>query len=212
MKERMIGYLPGYYADIYEAQALVGAEAKAIGQLDADIADVLAQFSVATATWGLAYWEALVGILPQHLETSWKSVVERGITYRELERYSWQRLAQSFTVSVEERRAEVKSKLQGYGTITKSEIKNICALYAGGTVDVIENYPEYEIVVRFTDVMGVPTNIASLQAVLRELLPAHLAITFEYKYVLYAQTKATFATYGDMKTAGKTYSEILNGG
>ncbi|KFZ41865.1 putative phage tail protein, partial [Anoxybacillus sp. KU2-6(11)] len=52
-------YLPNYYQDIREFPNLIGTENEEVEQLSATIDEVLEQFYVDTATWGLSHWERI---------------------------------------------------------------------------------------------------------------------------------------------------------
>ncbi|WP_019241522.1 MULTISPECIES: putative phage tail protein [Bacillus] len=173
-------YVPRYYDDVREVEGMFDAEAKAIKQLNDDIADMLAQYSIETATWGLAYWERLVG------------------------------MPTDVSKPVDQRRSVVRSKLRGVGTVTVGLIKNVAESYNNGEVEVIEQSADYTIMIKFVSNYGVPPNLADIQNALREIIPAHLALNFEFKFVLYSKIKQDYASYGALKATNKTYSQILN--
>jgi hypothetical protein len=150
----MYDYLPSYYEDIREARAIIDAESAQFEQLYADIADVLAQFFVDTATWGLANWERICGIPTDESKP------------------------------IDQRRSVIKSKLRGIGTVTVDLIKNVAEAYYNGQVEVTEQPSLYTVKIKFVSKLGVPPNLADIQNALREIIPAHLAIDFEFSYLL----------------------------
>jgi Uncharacterised protein conserved in bacteria (DUF2313) len=150
----MYDYLPSYYEDIREARAIIDAESAQFEQLHADIADVLAQFFVDTATWGLANWERICGIPVDESKP------------------------------IDQRRSVIKSKLRGIGTVTVDLIKNVAEAYYNGEVEVTEQPSLYTVKIKFVSKLGVPPNLADIQNALREIIPAHLAIDFEFSYLL----------------------------
>lgn len=154
INQSMYDYLPKYYEDVREVRAIVDGESAAIDQLHADISDVLAQFFVDTATWGLANWERLVGV------------------------------AVDESKPLNQRRSVVKSKLRGIGTVTVALIKNVAEAWYNGQVEVTESPATYTISVKFTSSVGVPSNLADVETALREIIPAHLALNFEFLYLL----------------------------
>ena len=175
------GYLPRYYEEIREAQAIVSADESAINQLNADIDDVLAQFFVDTATWGLANWERICGISTDE------------------------------TKPIDQRRSVVKSKLRGIGTVTVGLIESVAESYANGDVEVIEDNANYTIAIKFVGKLGVPPNLDDIKKALRDIIPAHLVVNYVFTYVTYDQLKTQFASYSAMASSGKTYDDILNG-
>lgn len=147
-------YLPNYYQDIREFQTLIGTENEEVEQLSATIDEVLKQFYVDTATWGLANWERICGIPIDESKP------------------------------VEQRRSVIKSKLRGIGTVTVALIKNVAESWYNGEVEVTEQPSLYTVKIKFVSKLGVPSNLADIQNALREILPAHLAINFEFSYLL----------------------------
>lgn len=61
-KDRMIEYLPWYYRSSRVMKAILSAQGQEIDKLFDALDQVLDQFFVATATWGLSYWEELLGL------------------------------------------------------------------------------------------------------------------------------------------------------
>lgn len=182
IKRDMYDYLPKYYHEIKQAQAILDSESIEIERLNSEIKDVLDQLFIDSATWGLSRWEYICGI-----------------TTDEAKPY-------------EERRAVIKSKLRGAGTSTVTLIKEVAEAYDGGTVDVAENNADYEVIITFIDTFGVPSNLDDIKRALTEIIPAHLAIRFEFRYVTYEELRNTFANYESLKNSGITYDQVLNGG
>lgn len=147
-------YLPNYYQDIREFQTLVGTENEEVEQLGATIDEVLKQFYVDTATWGLSHWERICGIPIDEIKP------------------------------VEQRRSVIKSKLRGIGTVTVALIKNVAESWYNGEVEVTEQPSLYTVKIKFISKLGVPPNLADIENALREIIPAHLAIDFEFSYLL----------------------------
>lgn len=152
----LMDYLPRFYSDFREAEAIQGASAQEIGRLRYSIDDLLAQFYVETATWGLAFWEERIGI-----ETD-------------------------ATKPIEQRRSVVKSRLRGYGTTSRQMLKDVAAAYSGGEVEIIEYAAEHRFVVKFVGVGGIPPNMADLTATIELIKPAHLAFEFAYTFLTWA--------------------------
>lgn len=152
--EAMQGYLPRYYDDIAEAQAVLNAYAVELEKLNDDIADVLAQFYVDTATWGLAKWEKMLGIPTDE------------------------------TKPLDQRRSLIKSKLRMLGTVTVSVIKNVAESFQYGEVDISEDPKNYTINVKFIVRHSIPPNLQDIKDALRDLIPAHLVINYSFNAVV----------------------------
>ena len=179
---KLIDYVPPYYDELLESTELLAAEDAEFARLNASIDDLLLQFNVSTATWGLREWERICGITTDASK------------------------------AIGERRSNVKARLRGYGIVTVEHIKTVADGYYGGQTDIIERYADYTIVVKFTSSYGIPTNLTDLQDVLREIIPAHLAIEYEFKFVTYDILKQTYATYDAVVATGFTYTQLLTNG
>ena len=150
----MFDYMPREYENCRESRAIVKTEAAEFEALNDAIDDVLAQFSFDTATWGLSHWERICGIPIDESKP------------------------------VEQRRSVIKSKLRGIGTVTVALIKNVAESWYNGEVEVTEQPSLYTVKIKFVSKLGVPPNLADIENALREIIPAHLAINFEFSYLL----------------------------
>lgn len=150
----LFDYVPPYYDELLESHEILTAEDEEFARLYASIDDVLAQFRVSTATWGLREWERICDVPTDESK------------------------------SIEERRSVIRSKLRGYGVVTIEHIKNVADSFYGGETEVTELYSTYTIVVKFTSNYGTPPNLNDVITALREIVPAHLALQFEFKYLL----------------------------
>ena len=177
----MYGYLPTEYRDYRESRAIIKAEAAEFEALNKEISDILAQFCVDTATWGLSYWETMCGIIVNE------------------------------TKPVEERRSLIKARRRGTGVVTATLIQNVIASYAGGDVTVTEDNPNYTIKIKFISNFGTPTNMTDIQQVVRDIVPAHLAITYEYKYPLWSAWTTANRTWTQINTDNKTWTQYESG-
>ena len=159
LKPDLMRYLPTYYYDVKEAEAIQEVSADELGRLYYEVRDLLDQFFVSTATWGLAWWERDLGI----------EVDE--------------------TKPLEQRRAVIRSRLRQSGTTTKEMLKNMAAAYSGGEVEIIEYPSEYRFIVKFVGVRGVPPNMRDLRKDIETVKPAHLAFEFEFTYLTWEEAK-----------------------
>lgn len=172
----LMRYLPFYYTNSRVIKSLISSTATEIGALRYTADDLLKQFFVSTATWGLDLWEKELG-----LDTdSSKSYVHR--------------------------REMILAKLRGTGTTTKQMIKNAAMAFSGGEVEVIEYPAESRFVVQFIGVMGIPQNMPGFTAMLDQIKPAHLAYEFKYTFTVWEMIEeltwgaAHTKTWGQLKT------------
>jgi hypothetical protein len=149
----MIGYMPTFYEECREMMAIVETEGEELDQLRSAIDEVLDQFFVDTSTWGLDIWEK-----------------ELSITV-------------DLNKPLAERRSVVKSKLRGTGTVTFELLKNVAESYDNGAIEVSDTPGEYSIEIKFVDTLGLPTNLDDLKDAIEEVKPAHLAVTYTFRYL-----------------------------
>lgn len=203
----MFDYLPRYYEDIRESRAIVNAQAIAYTQFNTDIADLLNQFYLDTCTWGLPYWERLVGMVDRLNLTVWDALIQRGIMFNDVEGITWDSFENAFVPDEEARRSEIKARMRGFGTITKEKLAEICSAFAGGAVNVTQTPANYLITIQFVDTAGVPTSVDTLQAVVRELLPAHLAVEYIYRYLRWVELDNFAMTWSVLDAKEYTWDE-----
>lgn len=178
----MLDYAPDYYRQMDAATNIIDREAEELARLNASIGDVLAQFFIETATWGLARWERIFGLS-----------TDASKTYAQ-------------------RREILLSRLRGVGAVSAELIESVASAYANGEVAVTSKTAEYTIVITFVSSMGVPGQIDDLKAAVRDITPAHLAIEYVFRFYTYAELKARNMTYGELKALGITYGDLKNRG
>ncbi|MGF7045675.1 hypothetical protein J2T13_000135 [Paenibacillus sp. DS2015] len=181
-KRDMLDYAPRYYGDMPIATNIFDREAEEFAKLNTDIYDVLAQMYIETATWGLMQWERIFGL-----------VTDVSKTYVQ-------------------RREILLSRLRGVGAVSAELIESVASAYGNGDVAVTANVPAYTITITFVSEYGVPAQMVELQAAVRDITPAHLAINYVFRFYTYAELKASGLTYGALKATGKTYGELKDRG
>lgn len=108
-----------------------------------------------------------------------------------------------------ERRDRVRGKLRGSGTATLYAVKQAALAYALGAVEVVPDWTNWRVIVRFLDTRGIPSNLTDLQAGLREMVPLALEVAYEYRYTTYNEMTASAKTYDQVTASGKTYDQLL---
>lgn len=170
--------IPRYYEDILVATNALDVEAAEIARLSADIYDVLAQFFIDTATWSLGRWERNFGLIPDEMKPA------------------------------DQRRAVIKSRLRGVGTVTPELIEQVAEAYVNGDVAVTEDNGNYTVIITFTSVIGIPPNVGDLQTEIRNLLPAHLNVEYVFIYITFGQIEGYGVTYGDIEAAALNFGDL----
>lgn len=121
------------------------------------IEDLKLQLSVDTATWGLVFFE------------------------------SDYRIKIDESKPLADRRALIKSKMRGSGTVTSSLMKNVALAFTGGQIDVGF---DGKINITFTDIVGTPPNLQDFKDAIEEIKPAFLDVIYEFLYNQYQDLTA----------------------
>lgn len=174
----MRDYLPRYYSESTVAMNVIDRESTEILAFNSAIQDVLAQFFIDTATWGIANWERICGVVTDDLKP------------------------------IEQRRSVIKSKLRGVGTVTAAMIKNVAEAYDNGEVTVTEDNATYTVNIAFISNHGIPENLTDIQAALREIIPAHLAINFLFTYMTWSTLDTHGFTWDSLTTLNYTWDQF----
>lgn len=155
--KEIMASMPPYYTESYIFKKIAQADGEELDDYREAIESILDQFYVRTATWGLDTWEDELG------------------------------LPRDMALTTNERRDRIVSKIRGQGTCTIFLIKNVAAAYEKGTVEAIEDFAEYKIIVKFIDTKGIPASLDNLKTALREIIPANLEIIYELRYILISE-------------------------
>lgn len=137
-----------------------------IDDLQAWIPDIRKQLFPQTATWGLVYWEDLVGLPTNESE------------------------------SYEIRRNRVMSKIQQEWPVTVTRLKNIISSAAGGIdVEIDQNVADYTDMVEFFNKEQNPLDLVELEQIIDEVKPAHRAYKFKriYESIISIQSDFNFS-------------------
>ena len=180
VKQSLLDSVPYYYRDNREALAILTADARFLTGLIEDARESTYEFTPATASDMLSKWEEFVGLS-----------VDPG-------------------KPLDQRRSAVIARFRGTGTVTKAMIKAVGESFENGTIDVTEDNANYTINIEFVDARGVPPNLSDLHYALREIVPAHLEITYEFTYTTYNEIKRFYGTYQDMIDEGILYEGLLS--
>lgn len=158
--QKMFDNLPAYYEKSRVMKADMNAMGVELDLLEAALNEVLDQFFVTTATWGLQLWEGELG--------------------QETDLFK----------PIEQRRSVVQSKLRGSGKFSGQLVKSVSAAYESGAVDVTFNPPAYSFSVRFVDTLGIPPNLDDLKTAIEEIKPAHMAVEYLFRYLMLSEIES----------------------
>lgn len=156
----LIACFPAYYLASSEMCDLQQAMQPELAALREYQDDVTAQLCVETATWGLASWEAALGIPVDE---------DKPLDYR---------------------RSRIRGKLRGNGVTTVAMIQNVAESYSNGAVAVTEYPAQYKLEIKFVGTLGIPPNMDDLTQTLRDILPAHLEWAYVFVFNTWAAAGA----------------------
>lgn len=174
----MWDYLPRYYRDSKNVLSIIEPEASEFSGLNAAILDVLNQYFIDSATWGLSRWEKVCGI-----------PIDESKPY-------------------DQRRSVIKSRIRGMGTVTVAFVKSVAQAYEHGDLEVQEDNSRYTVVITFIGTRGVPASLPDVEAALREIIPAHLAIEFTFTYLVWNELDAKPQTWDQIDALGLTWDGL----
>ena len=153
--DNMLSSLPTAYRKDAWVIALLSAIAGVDSAQRADADETAQQMFLDSMTWALAIEERIAGITP------------------------------AAGASLEERRSVLQAKWRSAtGKCDVDLIQRVCDSWQNGEVDV--DFVDGEIVLRFVGAYGVPDAdaLAALQSAVQEVIPAHLAVKYLYRYLL----------------------------
>lgn len=176
----LMKYLPMYWHEIKEMQALQHTLGIEVSELQCAVASTLDQMFVPTATWGLTLWEKELAI-----ETN-------------------------KTLSDEFRREIIMAKMRGTATTTKALIKSVAVAFSNGEVEVIEDNVKYVVKIKFVGTRGVPANLEDFKKMLSQIIPAHLVIEYVFTYMTWKEFNSydkTWKQWEDLRLNWKEFTE-----
>lgn len=179
----MKSYIPSFLRSSQVFTSILTAEGAEFGQLRTNIEDVLKQFYVETATdWGLTLWERMLGLKTNHEKP------------------------------LDQRRSSIIAKVRGIGTVTISLIKNVAESFTYGIVEIAEQPEAYSFTITFADIQGIPPNYENLQAAIEEIKPAHLAVSYVIRYLLWDELDAEGFTWNQLDALAMAWDNFEQGG
>jgi Uncharacterised protein conserved in bacteria (DUF2313) len=163
LQREITDYLPRFYDDFQQVVVMLKTEANEFTRVRAKLNEILDQFYVETATYGLDRWESLTDI--EYLEQR----------------------------SIPSRRHYINAKLRGVGTVTPALLKSIVDSFY--TAEIYEEPSEYKVRIKLVGKRGIPRNLEDIEAVVNDVIPAHLQPYFEFTYLPWSEVEAAGLTW-----------------
>lgn len=83
--------------------------------------------------------------------------------------------------SNEDRRSRVRGKIRGIGKIDEELIKDVTDSWTNGDVEVTF---DGKINIKFNSFYGIPSNMDAVKEAVEQIIPAHLGVKYNIKYLL----------------------------
>jgi len=111
-----------------------------------------------------------------------------------------------FLKPLDQRRALIKARLKSRGKVSLSKIDNICESWINGQVDTSINQDKINI--KFVSIGGIPEGVADLEQTLKDIIPSHLGITWEYTYITWDMFESHNWTFNQFEAQNLTWDEL----
>lgn len=176
---KLIYHMPTYYKNANVVKDMTKPIDDENISIENLIAEYVNQFIVNTATFALGRYEEQYGL----------PINPSGLSYAE-------------------RRSRIKAKMRTYGVVTKETLQNIVNSWTNADIEIIEDYANYKVVIKFVSIVGVPENMEDVYSAIREVLPAHLNVEYQFKYNKWSDVESK--TWGQLEQY--TWQEVLEKG
>ena len=107
--------------------------------------------------------------------------------------------------SIEDRRSQIEARWKMGGKSDLELLQNLADSWNNGAIEIKFNNDTIE--VKFISIYGIPSDLAGLKNSLETAKPAHLAITYTFKYRTWGELKTK--TWANLKT--KTWKDLREG-
>ena len=177
--DRMVDSSPGYYQFSQVYRELQAAPAREYDTIEEKNEDLRKQLYIPTATWGLTYWEQILGI--------------RTI------------LADPYDI----RRSRVLSRWRGYGQFSAALVRTVCEAYSNGEVSVsVDSDVDNIVNITFIGVRGIPPNLGDLKEIVADIIHAHLGPAYKFTWLIWDEFDGANMTWDEWEALNMTWDEF----
>lgn len=110
-------------------------------------------------------------------------------------------------VTIDVRRSRIKAKMRTAGVVTKEMMQTVIEAWANADIEITEDFANYSFTVKFVNTLGKPPHLQDLYDAVSDIMPAHLGITYEFKY----RTHGELAPYTHQQLAAFTHNTLREG-
>ena len=108
--------------------------------------------------------------------------------------------------SLQDRKDRIIYTLLSKNIFTPHVLKEQAKIFTNGEIEVIENYNDYSFIIKFTSVVGIPSNLDNFKNFIYINKPAHLNFSIEFRYNTHNQV--AFLLHNSLKV--KNHKEIYD--
>lgn len=108
--------------------------------------------------------------------------------------------------SLQDRKDRIIYTLLSKNIFTPHVLKEQAKTFTNGEIEVIENYNDYSFIIKFTSVVGIPSNLDNFKNFIHINKPAHLNFSIEFRYNTHNQV--AYLVHNSLKA--KSHKEIYD--
>ena len=108
--------------------------------------------------------------------------------------------------SLQDRKDRIIYTLLSKNIFTPQVLKEQAKIFTNGEIEVIENYNDYSFIIKFTSVVGIPSNLDNFKNFIHINKPAHLNFSIEFRYNTHNQVG--YLLHNSLKA--KSHKEIYD--
>ena len=108
--------------------------------------------------------------------------------------------------SLQDRKDRIIYTLLSKNIFTPQVLKEQAKIFTNGEIEVIENYNDYSFIIKFTSVVGIPSNLDNFKNFIHINKPAHLNFSVEFRYNTHNQV--AYLLHNSLKA--KSHKEIYD--
>ena len=108
--------------------------------------------------------------------------------------------------SLQDRKDRIIYTLLSKNIFTPHVLKEQAKIFTNGEIEVIENYNDYSFIIKFTSVVGIPSNLDNFKNFIYINKPAHLNFSIEFRYNTHNQV--AYLLHNSLKA--KSHKEIYD--
>lgn len=194
VKDELMSYLPDYYADSKVVNEIMRVDAYEMEK----------------------YYESILNVLNQRFINSSEDAVDRWLNEFGIKEPSPVPTEaggyEPYNRTLNEKRALLLLQMRSSGTVTRQMLSDICSIYGGGDVEIIEDFAIGKITIKFLSIYGSPLRLADLTQALRMLLPAHYDFEYVYRYSTWNEINGKNYTWTTIDSKNLLWNSVDNGG